>query len=134
MKLIFGLVLAIVLVCGVIWKFSQNNQYSGYKVISYNVENKNYKLLVADTQEKWEKGLMFYTKLENVDGMIFIFPNEENRTFWNENTLMDLNIYWIDNKKIIGKSVLPSIERTKKVLIVSSPGKVNTVIELEKLD
>ena len=72
---------------------------------------------------------MFYKKPVNFDGMIFIFPEKQVRTFWNKNTYMDLDIYWMDDGKIIGKSLLPSILKTKKIITVSS-GKVNQVVEI----
>jgi len=97
--------------------------------INYSINNIKHKLLIADSPAEWEKGLMFYKKPVNFDGMIFIFPEKQVRTFWNKNTYMDLDIYWMDDGKIIGKSLLPSILKTKKIITVSS-GKVNQVVEI----
>ncbi len=114
------------------WNQKNNfiKNYPNLSVMSYTVENKTYKLLVADTQVKWEKGLMFYRTLDGVDGMIFLFPDSAPRTFWNQNTLMDLKLLWINNDKVIGQSDLPSIEKSKQIVTVSSPGPANKVIEL----
>lgn len=110
--------------------FSPQNNYQDFQTISYKLQAKSYKLLLADTPEKWEKGLMFFRKLEGVDGMIFLFPDKQPRIFWNKNTLMDLDLLWIDDNKVVGKSFLPSIEKSKEVVTVSSPKPVNKVIEL----
>jgi hypothetical protein len=105
--------------------------------MSYTLNKKTYKLLVADTSEKREKGLMFYRKLEDVDGMIFIFPDKQIRSFWNKNTFMDLDIYWLatsvsksGTNRLLGSVFLPSIEKTKKERIVESTLPVDRVIEI----
>lgn len=108
------------------------DRYKNFSITSYNLGRKDYKLLVADTPEKWEKGLMFFEKLDGVDGMIFIFPDKQVRTFWNKNTLMDLDLYWMDGEILIGKSFLPSIEKSKEIIAVNSVKPVNKVIELIK--
>ena len=96
----------------------------------YQINSKNYCLLTANSQEQWEKGLMFYKKPINFDGIIFVFPDKQMRSFWNKNTYLDLDLYWMDDEKIIGKSFLPSTLKTKKIITVSSPGKVNQVVEI----
>ncbi|MFA6081174.1 MAG: DUF192 domain-containing protein [Patescibacteria group bacterium] len=102
------------------------------KAQTYLIKNKNHCLLTANNQEQWEKGLMFYKKPVNFDGMIFIFPEKEVKSFWNKNTYLDLDIYWMDETKIIGKSYLPSILKSKTTAIVKSPGEVNRVVEIIK--
>src|SRR3989344_5596943 len=79
-----------------------------------------------------QQQVMDYRQLDGVDGMIFIFPQAELRTFWNKNTYLDLQIYWLRNHQIIGQSFLPSIERSKEYIYVRSPGPVDTVIEEAK--
>lgn len=98
----------------------------------YKLDNKNYCLLTASNQSQWEKGLMFYKKPVDFDGMIFIFPNKQYRTFWNKNTYLDLDIYWLNNDKVVGKGFLPSILKSKEIVVVKSSGKVNRVVEIAK--
>jgi len=69
-------------------------------------------------------------KLNNADGMMFIFKDKKFRTFWNKNTYFDLDVYWILDEKVIGKSYLPSIEKTKELIYVNSPAPVNKVVEI----
>lgn len=130
---IFGVLLLFFIFEGISYarKFiTVSSEWKGYRVIRYKLENKNYRFLVADTQEKWTKGLMYVRHLENIDGMIFVFPESQEHSFWNENTLMDLDVYWIKDDKVVGKSFLPSIEKSKKKVIVNSPTAVDTVVEL----
>ena len=110
--------------------FFKKNNCSNNQAKIYQINSKNYCLLTANSQEQWEKGLMFYKKPVNFDGMIFVFPDKEIRSFWNKNTYLDLDIYWLNDNKVVGKSYLPSIEKSKEVIIVESKVKINKVIEL----
>lgn len=101
--------------------------------INYSINNTKYKLLIADEQKEWEKGLMFYKskkELNGADGMIFIFPEKQVRSFWNKNTYLDLDVYWLEDNKVVGKSFLPSILKLKETVVVKSPDKVNRVVEI----
>lgn len=112
---------------------TSKNNCPNTKAKIYQVNNKNYCLLTASNQEQWEKGLMFYKnkeELKGVDGMIFVFPDKQMRSFWNKNTYLDLNIYWLNDDKIVGKSFLPSILKSKETVVVKSPDKVNRVVEI----
>lgn len=99
-------------------------------IVEYKLQGKSYKLLVADNQEEWEKGLMFRRSKDGVDGMMFLFPDYEARTFWNKNTFIDIKVYWIKDDEIVGESELSSIEKTRTVKTISSPQAVNKVIEI----
>ena len=57
--------------------------------------------LVADTAEKQEKGLMFVKELPENEGMIFIFEQDQEQSFWMKNTLIDLDMVFIDSKKTV---------------------------------
>ncbi len=103
--------------------------------IKYELEGKTYQLMVAKTGSEWAKGLMDYRSkkdLKGADGMIFVFPKKDYRQFWNQNTYLDLDVYWIDGKKVVGKDKLPSIERSKDLVVIYSPSKVDRVIEIVK--
>jgi len=102
------------------------------QAIRYRLENKNYCLRVADSTEEWRKGLMNIRKPVDYDGMLFVFPEKQPRTFWNKNTYLDLEIYWIDGEQIVGKDELPSVLQTRKVVMVSSGREVDRVVEVIK--
>ena len=115
--------------------FFRNNNCLNKKAKFYQINSKNYCLLTASNQEQWGKGLMFYKskkELKGANGMIFIFPDKERRTFWNKNTYLDLDIYWMNDEKIVGKSYLPSILKSKEIFVVKSVGEVNKVVEIVK--
>jgi uncharacterized membrane protein (UPF0127 family) len=99
---------------------------------SYQIDNKNYCLLTADSSDEWERGLMFYKKPVNFDGMIFVFPKKEIKSFWNKNTYVNLDLYWMDGEKIVKRSYLPSILNSDKITTVESGKEVNRVVEIIK--
>ena len=47
---------------------------------------------------------------------------------------MNLDLYWLDDDRIVGKSFLSLIEKSKEIITVSSPKEVNKVIELPVKD
>lgn len=127
----FWIVGVVILLVGLgLFLYTSQNPYKGLRTTTYTLEGKQLKLLVADTPALQEKGLMYYRKLDGVDGMIFIFQDKLYRGFWNKNTLMDLDLYWIADKKVVGKSFLPSVEKSKEIVTVASPEPADTVIEI----
>lgn len=65
---------------------------------------------VADDNEERKKGLSNVQSLPNDQGMLFIFEREGNYRFWMEDTLIALDIFWInDDLKVvhIEKNVRP---------------------------
>jgi uncharacterized membrane protein (UPF0127 family) len=117
-------------------KFYLNNNFQienmSERLVLYELDKKIYLFREAKTPEEWQKGLMFVKKPVDYDGMIFIFPDKQIRSFWNKNTFVDLEVYWLDDDKIIGKEELPSIVKTKTVKIITSPLPVNKVVEIIK--
>lgn len=110
--------------------FGKDGSPHGDRTVTYKIGNNEYRLLVADEPVSWAMGLMNYHKPVKFDGMLFVFPDKTIRTFWNKNTYLDLDIYWVENEKIVGKSFLPSIEKSQETVSVSSPVPVDKVIEL----
>lgn len=113
-----------------ILKNKTQNEWKNYQKIKYPIEGKEYNLLIADTEQKQMKGLMDVTSLKGYDGMIFIYPQSQPLSFWNKNTLVDLDLYWIANDKIVGKSKLPSVNKSRDIVTVSSPQEVDKVVEI----
>jgi len=88
---------------------------------------------LAKTEVEHSKGLMNRTELGKNNGMLFIFDKEGVYPFWMKNTLIPLDIIWIDGsnkivfigqdiqpcKNLICSSVNPSV-KAKYVLEVNS--------------
>ncbi len=61
-----------------------------------------FKVEVAGTPQQKEQGLMFREHLDKDAGMLFIFEKEENYPFWMKNTLIPLDIIWINqNQEVV---------------------------------
>ncbi len=66
------------------------------------IDGKCFSVQLAKTQKEQESGLMYRNQLSQDKGMLFIFKNPGIYTFWMKNTLISLDILWIDiNNKII---------------------------------
>jgi uncharacterized membrane protein (UPF0127 family) len=53
---------------------------------------------IADDHFERARGLMYRTALAENRGMLFVFPDEEERSFWMRNTLIPLSIAFMDSE------------------------------------
>jgi len=53
---------------------------------------------IVDNSEERQKGLMFRENLDRDKGMLFIFDSSGVYPFWMKNTLIPLDIIWIDSE------------------------------------
>jgi len=60
------------------------------------IGNANFILEIAADQASQERGLMYRTLMPADHGMIFVFPTEAMQSFWMENTLIPLDIIFLD--------------------------------------
>ncbi len=54
---------------------------------------------VADSEKERELGFMYREKVEEGKGMLFIFEDEAPRNFWMKNTLVPLDILYLNSRK-----------------------------------
>ncbi|MGO4292661.1 DUF192 domain-containing protein [Chitinophaga sp. RAB17] len=84
---------------------------------------------LAQTDEQRADGLMYRKTMTDDQGMLFIFPDMEERAFWMKNTYISLDIIYIaDNMEIVSvqkyatplsEESLPSYKKAKYVLEVN---------------
>lgn len=111
---------------------SCKTHHDSYRVESLDVHDKTYTLLVADSPSRWRYGLMNIRNKREIcghDGMVFYFPIAVPQTFWNKNTLVDLQVYWMNKGTIIGETMLPSVTDSG-VQTITSPDAADTVVEI----
>lgn len=65
-------------------------------VLQFPESNAFLEVEVADSPGEREKGLMYREELPIEKGMLFVFPDEDYRGFWMKNTLIPLDIIFVD--------------------------------------
>lgn len=105
MKIIFWMSLLTILFFSLIFLFFYfyprflDFKYSLGLVI---IKEKVFQVELAKTETQKYKGLMYRDKLEQNNGMLFIFNKEKIYPFWMKNTLIPLDIIWINsNNKVV---------------------------------
>lgn len=58
---------------------------------------------IADNDDERTQGLMYRKSMDDTKGMLFIFQKEEIQSFWMKNTIMSLDIMYVNSKKEIVK-------------------------------
>jgi len=60
-------------------------------------------LEVAASRADRARGLMFRREMDLDKGMMFVFPSQENQSFWMKNTFISLDIIFLDrNLEVVG--------------------------------
>jgi len=57
---------------------------------------------VSDTDQSRQKGLMFKPRMDELEGMLFIFENQARYSFWMKNMQFPIDIIWVsEDKKVV---------------------------------
>lgn len=86
---------------------------------------------LATTPEKQQLGLMYREQMGDDQGMLFIFPSENFRSFWMKNTRIALDIFYFDDElKLVSVSENTPPCRTERCPAYPSTGPARYVLEL----
>ena len=102
---------------------------AGLSVVKMKIGKQSYNLEVARTETQQEKGLMKRDSMPEDHGMIFVFPDEQMRSFWMKNTRFPLDILFLDSR---GKVVSIHQMRAYDESNTSSDQPAQYAIELNK--
>jgi hypothetical protein len=60
-------------------------------------------LRIVNTPQERERGLMYETRLAEDEGMLFVFPTEQEHPFWMKNTPLSLDMIFINSaREVVG--------------------------------
>ena len=102
---------------------------SGLAEAQVKVGSKTYWLEVADTESSREKGLMERDAIGADRGMIFVFDQEAERSFWMHHTRFNLDIVFLDeNGRVVSVSSMKAYDEHT----TASNGAAKYAIELNE--
>lgn len=87
---------------------------------------------IADTNEKRQRGLMFRSSLSKKQGMLFIFPDEQLRSFWMKNTFIPLSLGFFDSNRVLKEIAhLPAVRSEMQLDVPTYTSKEKSQYVLE---
>lgn len=81
------------------------------------------KVEVAADDASRARGLMFRRSLDPDRGMIFVFPNSEEHVFWMRNTLIALDMIFLDDTRAVVGVVANATPQTDTPRTVGKPSR-----------
>lgn len=129
----YGVLVVIVLILA-FFRFNGSNFLSNFNIgggASVTVNDQKYNVEVADEDQERQVGLSGRDSLGENNGMLFVFDEKGKYNFWMKNTLIPLDIIYINDNKIVHivKNAQPAVEG-KEAQIYQSPEDANYVLEL----
>lgn len=90
-------IVVLILAVFILANYLVNSRQEAQNTRTILLGNKEVKVEIADEPYEHARGLMFRKSLGQNEGMLFIFSDEEYRTFWMKNTLIPLDLIFIDS-------------------------------------
>jgi len=105
---------------------------AGVRMIPLHIGNEKFIVEIADTLEKQVTGLMFRKTIAPDFGMLFVYEDDQTRSIWMKNTLVPLDIIYLDRDKQVVDMYL-SVPPCKREPCVTYPSRepARYVLELK---
>lgn len=96
------------------------------------IADKKFAIELADTDEERTRGLMGRLTLGEKKGMLFVFDDSAPRSFWNQDTLIPLDVIFIDQGFVVAVEQLPKFDAAFGAVTVSPEIPARYVLELNQ--
>jgi len=87
---------------------TEPNELDALGTVDFTIKDHPFRLWIADDSEEQARGLMFITAEQMASlpggtdrGMVFVFPRERQLSFWMKNTIIPLDIAYLDANGIV---------------------------------
>ncbi|MBT7093696.1 MAG: DUF192 domain-containing protein [Bacteroidetes bacterium] len=78
---------------------------------------------IADDDYQTQQGLMYRRSMKENRGMLFIFEDEQERSFWMQNTYMSLDILYVATDKTIVSIIENTAPKSEESILSVYPAK-----------
>lgn len=78
---------------------------------------------VADTVQKRRRGLMYRRDLQEDQGMLFLFPDEQEQSFWMKDTPLSLDIIFMNRRREVVGILHDTVPFSTGALTVGVPSR-----------
>lgn len=112
---------------------AQGGGFATFQTASLSIETAagsehSFQVEIAETGEQRAQGLMFRRQLAADAGMLFLFGGSEVRAMWMKNTLIPLDMLFIDETGKIVRIEERTVPHSERAIV--SGGPVSAVLEL----
>ena len=101
---------------------------NGTLSIETDSETLSFDIEIADEPQERSRGLMFREELDEDEGMLFVYPDPQIASFWMKNTLIPLDMLFIDTEGRIESIARETTPLSLKSVL--SDGQVISVLEI----
>ena len=98
-------------------------------VVSKDGQHHEFDVEVATTEQQQETGLMFRPAVPADGGMLFVWPGVQQSNMWMKNTLVPLDMVFIDRDGTIHHIAEDTVPRS--LAVIDSDGPVAATLELQ---
>ena len=126
----YGALIIVVLVLAYL-KFN-GNFFPNLSTPKATIAKQTFNLTLAKTPQEKMKGLSNRKSLNKNEGMLFIFEKKGKYSFWMKDTLIPLDIIYINDRKIVDifKNATPQAGKTGVLPIYTPKNDANYVLEI----